>query len=305
MNKKDLAQMTGSGFLAIFVPIIVLFNLLSTNASFACNNTQILSAPVCEGDGLEPEERRLYLLVNQYRAQNGLPPIPLSPSLTLVANRHVRDLDANIGMATHAWSNCYYNANDSRTWPCMWQAPQRLGTPYPGNGYENAFWVSGGYRASAESALRWWQSSHPHNAVILNRGSWGQAWNALGVGIYKGYAALWFGREIDPASSAFSQPSYRDDSVPNWNASGLVFTLVNKTSVDLREFYASPPEVDSWEEDILGSSILGAGHSVQIRITDGRRTCIYDLKGVFTDGDEVEQRNVNLCDLDTFYFTER
>jgi len=44
---------------------------------------------------------------------------------------------------------------------------------------------------------------------------------------------------------------------------------------------------------------------VQIRIADGRDTCIYDLKGVFADEDEVEKRKVNLCHLDRFYFTER
>jgi|GEM_PF-4588043 len=54
-----------------------------------------------------------------------------------------------------------------------------------------------------------------------------------------------------------------------------------------------------------GSYRLAAGHSVQIRIADGRDTCIYDLKGVFADEDEVEKRKVNLCHLDRFYFTER
>lgn len=87
-------------------------------------------------------------------------------------------------------------------------------------------------------------------------------------------------------------------------AEDLVFTLANQTHYDLREFYASPPDVSSWEEDILGPDILEAGDSIRITISDGRDTCIYDLMGVFEDDDQVVKRKVNLCRLDTFYFTE-
>ena len=56
------------------------------------------------------------------------------PALSLVANRHVRDLAMNIGRLTHDWSNCAMTDSN-----CMWKAPQRLGTSYPGNGFENAY----------------------------------------------------------------------------------------------------------------------------------------------------------------------
>ena len=166
-----------------------------------CSSQNILTAKDCPGDSLEPEEEKLYQLINQYRGQYGLPPIPHSPSLNLVANRHVRDLEENIGTLTHGWSDCPYQANNRDTYPCMWSAPQRLGTPYPGNGYENAHGGTGGYQASASSALQSWQSSSAHNAVILNQGIWSNSeWKALGIGIYKGYAVLWFGEQQDPAS---------------------------------------------------------------------------------------------------------
>lgn len=168
-----------------------------------CNGQQILNSKSCTGDGLDSEEQRLYNLVNQYRAQNGLPPIPFSPSLTLVANRHVQDLQKNIRTLTHGWSNCPYNASNRATYDCMWKAPQRFGTPYPGNGYENAHGGSGGYQANANSALESWKTSSAHNAVILNQGMWqNRPWQALGIGIYGGYAVLWFGEEVDPAASS-------------------------------------------------------------------------------------------------------
>ncbi len=162
-------------------------------------------------DGLESEEVKLINLINQYRAQNGLPAIPKSKALTTVANRHVQDITENVGTLTHAWSDASYDANDSKTWPNMWKAPQRLNTGYPGNGYENAFGGSGGFVATAENSLNSWKSSPLHNAVILNQGIWqNQKWNALGVGIYKGYAVMWVGQENDPTG----EPSISSAAIP-------------------------------------------------------------------------------------------
>src|SRR4028119_1164176 len=90
-------------------------------------------------DALESEEVKLINLINQYRAENGLPPIPKSKALTTVANRHVQDLAENVGTLTHGWSDAPYDSSNNATWPNMWKAPQRLNTGYLGNGYENAF----------------------------------------------------------------------------------------------------------------------------------------------------------------------
>ena len=136
-------------------------------------------------------------MVNGYRADNGLPAIPQSKSLSLVSSRHVRDLDENIGTLTHGWSDCAYEASDSKTWSCMWKAPQRW-TKYPGNGYEDAHGGTGGYVATAQTSLDGWKKSPAHNAVVLETGPWkGMAWQALGVGLHRGFAVLWFGKEPD------------------------------------------------------------------------------------------------------------
>lgn len=202
--------MTSQKLLAIALTttslLFVNFNQAEAQVTENCRGRAIFTTSNCVGDEIDSEEAKLYRLINQYRAQFGLPAIPLSPSLSLVANRHVRDLDSNLGYLTHGWSNCPYASNDFSSYSCMWEAPQRLGTPYPGKGYENAHGGSGGYTASAESALRSWQSSSGHNAVILNQGTWQDyPWNALGIGIYQGYAVLWFGEEPDPASDSSIQ----------------------------------------------------------------------------------------------------
>jgi hypothetical protein len=104
------------------------------HAQSECNARQILQPGNCIGDDLDALEIELAKQINDYRLQNGLPAIPLSPTLSLVANRHVRDLAMNIGRLTHDWSNCAMTDSN-----CMWKAPQRLGTSYPGNGFENAY----------------------------------------------------------------------------------------------------------------------------------------------------------------------
>lgn len=166
----------------------------------SCTGSEVLEAIHCPGDGLEPEEERLHQLINTYRAEQGLPPIPRSPSLDLLANRHVLDMAHNVGRLSHSWSHCPYDAADPRTYHCSAFAPQWLGTRYPGRAYENAHFNAGG--ATAQSALRGWQRSPTHRALILNLDNWqNNRWRAMGVGIYGPYAVLWLGEERDPETA--------------------------------------------------------------------------------------------------------
>ncbi|MBV1857471.1 MAG: hypothetical protein KUG77_03600 [Nannocystaceae bacterium] len=147
-------------------------------------------------------------LLNDYRSDSGLAPIPASNSLCTVGDLHVQDLTAEaphtIGNCNlHSWSDagswsgCCYTP-DHATAQCMWDKPREL-TAYPGNGYENA--AGGGGSLDPAEALDLWKGSPGHNAVMLNEGIWAdRTWNAVGVGISGGYAVLWFGEESDPAS---------------------------------------------------------------------------------------------------------
>ncbi|MGB3496391.1 MAG: CAP domain-containing protein [Elainellaceae cyanobacterium] len=177
-----------------------------------CREQDILTAPSCSGDDLSEEETQLYQLITNYREEAGLAAIPLSPALTQLANRHVLDLEHNleqgIDAITHGWSDCPYSFEDQESWPCMWEAPQRLNTGYPGQGYENLFGAPGDYQASATAAFESWSNSDGHKAVMLNQGAWvSREWNAIGVGIYGGYVVLWFGEEADPTTVEAVSPS--------------------------------------------------------------------------------------------------
>jgi len=168
-----------------------------------------ISGYVSAGSCLTSEESKLVDLVNQYRNQNGLPSVSASKSLVTVGQWHVIDLNVNKPAGgscnLHSWSDkhldlwssvCY--TDDHANAAGMWNKPREITKDtYLGNGYENA--IGPGSNITASEALNGWKSSPPHNAVILELGGWqGSNWQAMGVGIYKNYAVLWFGHEIDP-----------------------------------------------------------------------------------------------------------
>lgn len=82
-------------------------------------------------------------------------------------------------------------------------------------------------------------------------------------------------------------------------ADNLEFMLKNNSSYIITEFYASPSNVNSWEEDILGADVVGSGEAFRITIADGRRQCEYDLRIVFEDGDVVED-TADLCETGSY-----
>ncbi|MBI1212134.1 MAG: hypothetical protein GC190_11770 [Alphaproteobacteria bacterium] len=79
--------------------------------------------------------------------------------------------------------------------------------------------------------------------------------------------------------------------------------IINETRHAMVQFHASRVGTNSWEEDILGRDTLGVGRSVVVNFgTDDY--CLYDFLGVFDDGDKVQKRRINVCEIDTFRFTE-
>ena len=58
----------------------------------------------------------------------------------------------------------------------------------------------------------------------------------------------------------------------------------NNTGWTMTHFYASDSRVTSWEEDMLGSSVLGAGNSIMMNIDDGSGACLYDFKARVSSG---------------------
>ncbi|NKB70497.1 MAG: CAP domain-containing protein [Candidatus Latescibacteria bacterium] len=147
--------------------------------------------------------------INQYRLEQGLQAIPVSVSLTKVAQAHVADSEQNSfsnGCNLHSWSDqgdwtpCCYT-NDHAQAQCMWDKPREIsGGVYSGNGFEISAYNS--RMITPQGALEGWQGSSGHHNVILNRDIWADSnWQAMGAAVSTHYAVVWFGMESDPAGS--------------------------------------------------------------------------------------------------------
>ena len=76
------------------------------------------------------------------------------------------------------------------------------------------------------------------------------------------------------------------------------FTLSNDTAQTLVALHISHSGTDQWEEDILGVDMVDAGESVDVTIDDDLTACEYDVRADFSDGDTLDVRGVNFCELD-------
>lgn len=81
-----------------------------------------------------------------------------------------------------------------------------------------------------------------------------------------------------------------------------VVTIQNNTGRTIWRFYGSPTTTNSWEEDILGSSVFPAGTSRNIDFADGRTACGYDMKAEFQDGTSIVKNNIDVCTVSVVSF---
>ena len=81
--------------------------------------------------------------------------------------------------------------------------------------------------------------------------------------------------------------------------------IINQTSFDVMEINLSPGNEESWGEDHLGEYILSPGGVLQLTLPDEAfTTCIYDFRAIFSDGDKIEDYDLDICQLDTYTLTE-
>jgi hypothetical protein len=86
-------------------------------------------------------------------------------------------------------------------------------------------------------------------------------------------------------------------------AQDVEYVLTNSTSATVLEFYTSPVDVSSWENDLLAQTDLMPGESVSVLIGDGREQCEYDVMFVFEDGSEFTD-TVDICQLSSYELVE-
>lgn len=167
------------------------------------------------------------VLVNAWRAQNGLAAAALSPAMTLVADVHVRNLveyytwsatcnahswlvDTNNIEPAHSWSSCCYG-NDHSAFSCMHSKGQELtetweSNQYQGRAFENVYT---GLFVTPERAVNAWKASPGHNMLLLS-----DRMRACGAASGGRYLLLWMGDADDPTEFATPSPTLTPSPQP-------------------------------------------------------------------------------------------
>ena len=73
-------------------------------------------------------------------------------------------------------------------------------------------------------------------------------------------------------------------------------TIENSTGYTISEIYISPARSADWEEDVLDWDVLQNGQEVKIDFKRSANTCDWDLKVVYSDGDEAVWDGLDLCE---------
>jgi hypothetical protein len=81
--------------------------------------------------------------------------------------------------------------------------------------------------------------------------------------------------------------------------------VINETNATIVHFYGSNAGSDSWEEDVLGSDVVKPGQSVRINFDDGSGYCLFDFKAVFSDGDVLIRRRIDVCKVGVYRYTSK
>jgi hypothetical protein len=71
--------------------------------------------------------------------------------------------------------------------------------------------------------------------------------------------------------------------------------MVNATNLTIMELYGSNRDAGTWEEDVLGSSVLAPQSSVVVNWNDGSGYCMFDVRAVFENG-VSESGYFNVCE---------
>jgi len=149
----------------------------------------------------DPEELRFLELINEYRAENGLPTLILSDALTLAGERHNEDMGRYNFFAHDTAQSDHFPAGSE-----PWDRMALSGYDYPDS--YRAENLAAGYE-TAEEAFQAWRESPGHNKNMLDG-------NQRVIGIsrlevpgskFGWYWTTDFGSELDPTSHAPGEPS--------------------------------------------------------------------------------------------------
>jgi hypothetical protein len=84
------------------------------------------------------------------------------------------------------------------------------------------------------------------------------------------------------------------------------FKVYNRTGSPIVNLYVARSTTKEWEEDVLSNGVLDSGEFQEITFSGyGQNECYFDIKAKFEDGEVVEDYKINLCETNSYTFTEK
>ncbi|MBK5254658.1 MAG: argininosuccinate lyase [Vicinamibacteria bacterium] len=75
------------------------------------------------------------------------------------------------------------------------------------------------------------------------------------------------------------------------------FVLINKTGYDIDEVYVAPAHQKTWGDDVMDQDTLDNGQNVTIEFAHKEKDCVWDMRIVFSDGEEAIWEGFDLCTI--------
>lgn len=85
-------------------------------------------------------------------------------------------------------------------------------------------------------------------------------------------------------------------------ADGREIAFVNQTGFEIIAIFGARKGVEDWGEDRLQGDAIVDGETQTVDFEDGSGYCLYSIKAVFDDGEELISEEINVCDLLMFTY---
>lgn len=161
-----------------------------------------LFAGSLQGQGQPVADAELIKLINDYRKENGLEPVPVASELTKVAQTHMQDLvknkphekskNLNAWSDKGQWTAGVPGEGGKESWTIMWKKPKEI-ADWEGLGFELNYFGTG-QGQNAKTAMDYWKKSQPNREVMLNQGRYKKEWKGIGAIKGNGFYLVWFGQ---------------------------------------------------------------------------------------------------------------
>ena len=86
-------------------------------------------------------------------------------------------------------------------------------------------------------------------------------------------------------------------------AEDVEFNIINLSDSSIVGFYVSHSKANAWGGNLMPDGfLLPPGNQTDVTIHDGRTTCMYDIGAEFQDGEELEDYDIDICELESYTF---